>query len=163
MLSVAIRYRAFIYYLEINPHSLFCCSPWKKRWTGKGRPRSVARAARYPQTTDSRQIRWVFPFSGESSLYIYIHIYFQFIINYFLFSYPLFALHFYTYIYIPIYTYIIDNRYRLAHPQTSPGVARCGWDDDVTTAAPSPSKLQLQLRIARCSMYRVCITSLLLL
>lgn len=45
------------------------------------------------------------PFSGESSIYIYL--YFQFIIDYFLFSYPLFALHFYTYIYIPIYTYIL--------------------------------------------------------
>lgn len=132
--------------------TLFCCSPWKKRWTGKGRPRSVARAARYPQTIDSHQIRWVSLFPA-SRPYIYIYTYFQFIIDYFLFSYPLFALHFYTYIYIPMYTYTIDNRCRLAHPQSSPRVARCGWDDDVLLRQVPPScNCNYALR---CIMYRI--------
>jgi len=92
---------------------LFCCSPWKKKWTGKGRPRSVARAARYPQTTDSRQIRWVFFFPAKR-IHIYIHIYlyiYIFPIYYwllFILVYPLFALHFYTYIHRLLITVIVS-------------------------------------------------------
>lgn len=89
--------------------ALFCYSPWKKRWTGKGRPRSVARAARYPQTTDSRQIRWVSFFPAKRiSIYLYIYIFPIYYWLLFILVYPLFALHFYTYIHRLLITVIVS-------------------------------------------------------
>lgn len=132
--------------------TLFCCSPWKKRWTGKGRPRSVARAARYPQTIDSHQIRWVSLFPA-SRLYIYIYIHISNLLLTTFYSRILSLLCISIHIYIPMYTYTIDNRCRLAHPQSSPRVARCGWDDDVLLRQVPPScNCNYALR---CIMYRI--------
>lgn len=90
------------------------------------------RAARYPQITDSRQIRWV-SLSDEAIFPIYYWLLF-------LFSYPLFALHLY---YISIYILYIDNRYRVAHPQSS-----------ATVQAPFSSlpNLPNALRMRRCTI-----------
>jgi len=84
-------------YLDINSGCAFSLQSLKKEidWERSTEERSASSeiSADYRLPPDP-----VSPsFSGELYIYIYIHIYFQFI-DYFLFSYPLFALHFYIHI-----------------------------------------------------------------